>query len=106
MALRTQVDEALAAAGLARRVKMAVSSFWSAAFLAAQSDLIVTVPGRFAAVSRQALDLVVLPLPLDLPAINLSMIWEDAAHDDPAHVWMRGVVLAAFAAGDRRRPPR
>jgi DNA-binding transcriptional LysR family regulator len=96
-AMHASVDEALAALGLSRQVKLAVSSFWSAALLVTRSDLLATVPARFAAVACEALDLALLPLPLDLPRMTLSMIWEEARHGDPAHAWLRGLVLEAFS---------
>ena len=98
---RALVDDALAELGLARHVRLAVSSFWSAAFLVAQSELLAIVPARFAAVCAELIDVTALPLPIEMPPMTLSMMWEEARHNDPAHVWLRGLVVEAFAARDK-----
>ena len=99
--MRALVDDALAALGLSRTIKLAVASFWSAAFLVARSDLLTIVQARFAAICADVLAVAALPVPLDLPSMTLSMIWEEAKHQDPAHAWLRGLVLDAFSDRDR-----
>jgi DNA-binding transcriptional LysR family regulator len=98
---RALVDDALAELGLTRHVRLAVSSFWSAAFLVAQSDLLAIVPARFAAVCAELIDVTALPLPVEMPPMTLSMMWEEVKHNDPAHGWLRGLVVEAFAGRDK-----
>jgi DNA-binding transcriptional LysR family regulator len=34
-------------------------------------------------------DLQVAPLPFDMPAVQISLIWHRQQQHDPAHIWLR-----------------
>ena len=94
------VDEALAALGLTRTVVAVVPSFRAALAVAAESDLVALVTGSFfdatqghqtksgPAVIRS------FPLPVRTEAITVSQMWHPRLDADPAHRWLRGLVLA------------
>jgi DNA-binding transcriptional LysR family regulator len=93
------VDEALAALGLTRTVVAVVPSFRAALAVAAESDLVALVTGSFfnatqrhqtksgPAVIRS------FPLPVRTEAITVSQMWHPRLDADPAHRWLRGLVL-------------
>jgi DNA-binding transcriptional LysR family regulator len=88
------VDEALAVLGLARRVAMVVPSFPAALSVARDSDLIALVTESFfTAQSRPGL--CSFPLPVQTRDITVSQLWHPRMDADPAHRWLRGVLLAA-----------
>jgi DNA-binding transcriptional LysR family regulator len=94
------VDEALAALGLTRTVVAVVPSFRAALAIASESDLVALVTGSFfngtqglqtksgpAAVRS-------FPLPVRTETITVSQMWHPRLDADPAHRWLRGLVLA------------
>ena len=87
------VDQALAALGLSRRVVVIVPSFPAAVAIARSSDLVALVPELHTAIG--APDLLVFPLPVATAPLTVSQIWHPRLDADPAHRWLRGLVLAA-----------
>jgi len=83
------VDVALSALGLARHVALRVPHFLAGAMLVADSDMILTLPSRFARSMATRLPLALLDLPLQVAPLSPAMIWHERFHGDPAHIWVR-----------------
>ena len=94
------VDEALGALGLARTVVAVVPSFRAALSVASVSDLVALVTASFfsATQGHQArsgpAEVRSFPLPVRTEAITVSQMWHPRLDADPAHRWLRGLVLA------------
>jgi DNA-binding transcriptional LysR family regulator len=94
------VDEALATLGLTRTVVAVVPSFRAALSVASVSDLVALVTNSFfnATQGHQAKSGPVVvrsfPLPIRTEAITVSQMWHPRLDADPAHRWLRGLVLA------------
>jgi DNA-binding transcriptional LysR family regulator len=94
------VDEALADLGLARTVVAVVPSFRAALTVASVSDLLALVTDSFfnATQGDQArsgrAEVRSFPLPVRTAAIAVSQMWHPRLDADPAHRWLRGLVLA------------
>lgn len=97
------VDEALARAGLQRRVTRMVPFFLSALHLCADTDCVLTVPERVARATAPRFGLRVLELPIDVPGYAFQQIWHPRNHTDAAHRWLRESFVAAAHA---TRPSR
>ena len=93
---RGLIDEALSLLGIERRVVTIVDGFAAALALARGSDLIATVPERHTGVLRA--DMHSFPLPVPSPVITVSLLWHPRLHADPAHRWLRGLVVQSCAA--------
>jgi DNA-binding transcriptional LysR family regulator len=100
---RGPVDEALGALGLTRTVVAVVPSFRAALSVAGASDLVALVTDSFfnatqgyPAQSGQPGPAGVrsVPLPVRTEAITVSQMWHPRLDADPAHRWLRGLVLA------------
>lgn len=110
------VDRVLAEHGLRRRVARSVPHFLVAPFLVTHSDAVVTMSERMAQRISPLLDLAVLEPPVTLPHYTLSMAWHERHEGDPAHRWLRDVLVRAASrlpalerrseAERRRTPPR
>jgi DNA-binding transcriptional LysR family regulator len=87
------IDTVLAQKGLTRELAVLAPHFASVPFIVARSDLIATVPRRLAARFSKALKLQILPMPFTLPPFRLSMLWHERVDSDPAHAWLRGLVV-------------
>jgi DNA-binding transcriptional LysR family regulator len=92
---RGLIDEALTPSGIERRVVTIVDGFAAALALARGSDLIATVPERHTGVLRAGMHS--FPLPVPSPEITVSLLWHPRLHADPAHRWLRGLVVQACA---------
>ena len=94
------VDEALAALGLSRTVVVVVPSFRAALAVASVSDLVALVTGSFfdATQGHRAKSgpapVRSCPLPVRTEPITVSQMWHPRLDADPAHRWLRGLVLA------------
>ena len=85
------VDVALEALGAARNIAATTGSFAAALALARASDLVATVPERQTGILREGMHSV--DLPVEVPQLTVSMLWHPRMDADPAHRWLRAVVL-------------
>ncbi len=89
----TGVDTALAERGLSREVKLAVPNFLLLPALVEGTDLIAATNSRSAADAAERYDLETHPLPVSVAAGTLSVVWHGRTHADPAHEWLRALVV-------------
>ena len=95
------VDVALAALGRTRHVALRVPHVLAGAMLVADSDMVLTLPGRLARRLADRLPLALVNLPFEVPPLAPAMIWHERFHGDPAHAWVRQQLVditAAFGA--------
>ena len=91
------VDEALATLGRQRRIVLTVNQFATAGSVVARSDLLTVLPRQFLPATGVEHRLVQKPLPLRLASVNVEMMWHLRKDDDPAHRWLRELVIDAAA---------
>lgn len=96
--LRDQVDELLAAQGLARRVVASAPTAAAALCMASTADLLVGVPARVCAGLIAAMKLKTVALPVATPALPVVVAWHRRHDGDRAHAWLREQVRAAVTA--------
>ena len=94
---RAWVDEMLARRGKQRRVKVRVPSFLAAVEIAARSDLIMTLPSSLARTAADMRRFVMVPPPIALGGVPMSLVWHARHQDSPRHVWLRRTIVAAVA---------
>jgi DNA-binding transcriptional LysR family regulator len=82
--------------GLEREIVTIVGGFSTALALARASDLIASVPERQTANLRDGMHS--FPLPVPAPEITISLLWHPRLDADPAHRWLRCLVLDICAA--------
>ncbi|MCZ8391942.1 LysR family transcriptional regulator [Achromobacter xylosoxidans] len=90
------IDEGLRALGLARDIAVIVAGFSDALSLARGSDLIASVPERHTGNLRAGMHS--FALPVEVPALTVSMLWHPRMDADPAHRWLRECVRQVCAA--------
>jgi len=97
------VDEALAALGLERAVVAVVPGFPDALRIARDTDLVALVPrsSLSGAAGAAGADpgLVGFDLPVHTPPIAISAMWHPRMDADPAHRWLREMVMAVCQVG-------
>lgn len=93
------VDDALAELGLKRSVVAVVPGFRDAMRIAHESNLIALVPrlslsSALAVAEPGTAGLVSFELPVRTSEIAISAMWHPRMQADPAHRWLRSIVLA------------
>ena len=84
-----RVDVALEQKKLQRRVRLTVPHYVALAPVLTQSDLIATVPERFADRMLGPFDLVKHALPMALAQSTIHQFWHERLHRDHGHQWLR-----------------
>ena len=97
-----RVDIALEKKKLSRQFRLTVPHYVALGDVLKHSDLIATVPERFADRILRPFELTKreLPIPVDTSAIH--QCWHGRLHRDPGHEWLRQRISQLF--GDGKRP--
>jgi DNA-binding transcriptional LysR family regulator len=93
------VDRALGELGLERRIAVIVPGFRSALDIAAASDLVALVPASFFEVEDGSGPLQSFEQPVPTEPITVSQMWHPRVDRDPAHRWLRGVMVEVCRQG-------
>lgn len=96
-----RVDEALERQGLQRRILLTVPHYVALGDVLSHSDLIATVPERFAQRVTGPFGLTTRPLPLAVDSSAIHQFWHARLHKDPGHQWLRAQVSQLFGDGGR-----
>ncbi|MCB9759898.1 MAG: LysR family transcriptional regulator [Alphaproteobacteria bacterium] len=90
-------DALLAEVGLSRALVVRVPYFLAAPAVVLRSDVVLSVPGRLAAVFARQHPVGFFDPPLGASPFTLSMSWSRRLDADPGHRWFRAAVAAALA---------
>lgn len=90
---RGLVDDLLAKRKLTRRVARTLPTFVDAAHLVATSDYVAALPETLVRRLARTLALRTIELPLPLPRFTMSLLWHRRLDADPAHAWLRDVIV-------------
>ncbi|MFT5644548.1 MAG: DNA-binding transcriptional LysR family regulator [Janthinobacterium sp.] len=82
-------DFELSRLGLQRRVRLRCQHYFAACRVVSQTDLLLTMPERYARVASEQFDNQILPLPLAMPAFDMYLYWHANVDNDPANTWLR-----------------
>jgi DNA-binding transcriptional LysR family regulator len=85
-------DKALSEVGLTRRVVLSVPHFLFVRSVVESTDLVAMLPSRLV---RDTGALEVVEPPVDLPGYEMSMLWHERSHRDPAHQWLREYIVSS-----------
>ena len=99
-----RVDVALEQQKLQRRFRLTVPHYVALGDVLSHSNLIATVPERFADRVLSPFGLVKRELPMALDKSPIHQFWHGRLHRDPGHQWLRLTVQKLF--GDGETPDR
>lgn len=92
-----EVDALLERSGIQRDLKLVVPHFIAVGHIVQTTDLIATVPERFAARVEPSLGLASCPHPVALPEISINLFWHAKFNRDPANIWLRQLFFELFS---------
>ena len=92
------IERALTSRKLNARIAMQISHFHAVLPLITSSDLIATIPVRLAQAMRQFANIKVLPPPIPLPKIRVSLYWHERFHREPGNAWLRELYVKLLKA--------
>lgn len=90
------IDDALGLLGLERAFAVVVGGFSTALAISRGSDFISSIPERHTGNLRAGM--YTFALPFATPEFTVSLLWHPRFHADPAHRWLRNLVLETCAA--------
>lgn len=93
------ISETLEQQGLQRRIRLTVPNYVALGDVLGHSDLIATVPERFAQRVTSPFGLTTRPLPLAVDGSAIHQFWHARLHKDPGHQWLRELVAQCFGDG-------
>lgn len=93
----SEIDLLLDRAGVKRNIRLEVPHFVAVGHILHSTDMIATLPERFALRCQEPFDLVVSPHPVPLPEIAITLFWHGKYHRDPASLWLRQLIVDLFA---------
>lgn len=89
-------DFELSRHGLERRIRLRCQHYFAACRVVSQTNLVLTMPGRYAQIANEQFSNQVLPLPLDVPAFDVFLYWHANVDNDPANRWFREQVIESI----------
>lgn len=88
-------DFELSRFGLERNIRLRCQHYFAACRVVSESDLILTMPGRYAEIANRGFGNQILPFPLELPVFDVFLYWHANVDNDPANRWLREQVIQA-----------
>lgn len=91
------VDRSIEKLEVRRRVVLTVPHFVAVGHILSSTDMVATVPERFARHCVDPFQLRYVPLPLKLPEIGVNLFWHSRFHKEPGNQWLRSQVFDIFS---------
>lgn len=92
-----KVDEVLKRSGVDRRIRLTVPHFVAVGHILQATDMVATVPERFADCMVAPFGLAHVTHPAALPEVAINVFWHAKFHKGPANQWLRSVVFDLFS---------
>lgn len=94
------LEEALLQRGIHRKVPVTVPSYLAVPQMLLQTDYLALLPASLAAVYARLLPLHVQPSPIELPALDVSILYHTASQEDASHQWLRELVVEVVGGAE------
>jgi DNA-binding transcriptional LysR family regulator len=101
-AFSAPADDALAAIGRTRHVRLSVPHFLLVPEILRRSDMIAVLPERLARGYQSRL--AVMELPIDMAPFTIAAVWHERSHRGPAQAWLREALANLMLADELPLP--
>lgn len=98
-----KIDELIERSGLKRKVLLRVPHYVAVGHILSSTEMIATVPERFAERIASPFRLSYVAHPLKLPSSAISMFWHAKVHKDPANQWIRSLFFNMHSDANAQR---
>jgi len=88
-------DYELGRLGMQRNIALRCQHTLGACQVIISNDMILTVPKASATMYSKMLDIVIYPLPVKLPNIDMHLYWHENVDKEPANRWLRNKIFMA-----------
>jgi len=92
-----KMDEIIESADETRRVRLLVPHFVAIGHILASTDMIATVPERYARRCAEPFGLRYVDHPVELPRIGINLFWHAKFHKEPGNQWLRQLIFELFS---------
>ncbi len=89
-------DFELSRFGLERQIRLRCQHYFAACRVVSETDMLLTMPGRYARIANLQFDNQILPFPLEVPAFDVFLYWHANMDNDPANRWFREQVMESI----------
>ncbi len=89
-------DFELSRLGLTRKIRLRCQHFFAACKVVSQTDMLLTMPDRYARIVNQQFGNQVLTVPFAMPAWEVYLYWHASVDNDPANSWLRDNIIRTF----------
>jgi DNA-binding transcriptional LysR family regulator len=96
-----KMDELIERKGIRRKVRLTVPHFIAVGHILANTNMIATVPERYAIECVAPFGLCYVKHPVELPRIGINIFWHAKVHKEPGNQWLRNLLADLFS--DARR---
>ncbi|HJV53371.1 MAG TPA: LysR substrate-binding domain-containing protein [Noviherbaspirillum sp.] len=86
-------DFELSRFGLERHIRLRCQHYFAACRVVSQTDMLLTMPGRYAQIANEQFGNQIIPFPLEVPAFDVFLYWHANVDNDPANRWFREQVI-------------
>jgi DNA-binding transcriptional LysR family regulator len=91
------VDESIERIGVKRRIRLTVPHFVAVGHILQTTNMVATVPERYAMQCVVPFGLKYVSHPVALPEIGINLFWHAKFHKEPGNQWLRGVLFDTFS---------
>jgi DNA-binding transcriptional LysR family regulator len=91
-------DFELSRLGVQRRIRLRCQHYYAACRVVSRTDLLLTMPKRYALAANQHAGNQILPFPIEMPPFDVYLYWHANVDNDPANRWLRAQVMQAIQA--------
>ncbi|MFD2166691.1 LysR family transcriptional regulator [Thalassotalea euphylliae] len=88
-------DYELGRLGIQRKVGLRCQHLLSACRVITNNDMLLTLPENSARMYKALLPIGIVPLPIDVPPLDVHMYWHKNQDKDPANCWLRNKVSSS-----------
>jgi len=86
------VEKVLMEQKLKRKIKLKVSNTMAMLDIVSRTDLIGVVVERLAMHFAENRNIKILPVPFEMPKLEMTQYWHERHHNDPPHKWFRNII--------------
>jgi DNA-binding transcriptional LysR family regulator len=88
-------DFELARLGVQRKIGLRCQHAFSACRIIAENNMLLTITKKTAMMYAELLNLIIFPLPVHLPDIDVHLYWHTNVDLEPANKWLRNKIILA-----------